>query len=247
MPTEQAPPRIGVATRPGLRTIGKGDVPGSADAAHAWTAASGAIGAAVIDGMGHSEELHALVPILAVDAARRAVLRHPMAGLVGAAELLQDPGAPRGGPDAVGITARVKADGSIWIAWAGDCRAYGWDPDAGILTRYTTDHNVAAYLTAQGMLEEEAAAYSSKLTVSFSDLSIAGCHEVAIPKGHAVVLTSDGVHDQMATATLEALVREHQADAQALADALVAAAEGGEEHGQTYRDDATAIVILPPR
>lgn len=246
MTTEQAVLRIGVATRPGLRTINEGDTPGSADAAHAWTASTGAIGAAVIDGMGHTEELHALVPVLAVDAARRAVLRHPMAGLIGAAELMQDPGAPRGGPDAVGIAARVKPDGSIWIAWAGDCRAYGVAPGTGVLTRYTTDHTIAAYLTAQGMPEEEAAAYSSKLTVSFSDLSIAACNEVAIPKGSLVVLTSDGVHDQMDHATLEALVHEHRDDAQALADALVAAAEDGEEDGQPYRDDATAVVVQPP-
>ncbi|MER6393949.1 hypothetical protein ABT236_36555, partial [Streptomyces sp. NPDC001523] len=88
---------IGIASRPGLRPTRPGDAPGSADAAHAWTAATGAVGAAVIDGIGHSTELHALVPVLAVDAARRTALRHPMAGLVGAAELLQNPGAPRGG------------------------------------------------------------------------------------------------------------------------------------------------------
>ncbi|KOU41475.1 hypothetical protein ADK55_28740 [Streptomyces sp. WM4235] len=235
---------IGVASRPGLRTTRPGDAPGSADAAHAWTAAGGAVGAAVIDGIGHSTELHALVPVLAVDAARRAALRHPMAGLIGAAELLQNPGAPRGGPDAVGITARVRPEGT-WIAWAGDCRAYGLDPDTGILTRYTTDHTVAAHYAQQGMPADEAAAYSSNITVSFSDLSIAACNEAPIPKGHTVILTSDGVHDQMDPTTLNTLVRAHHNDAQALAEALVAAAEDGVEDGQPYRDDATAIVIRP--
>ncbi|MGW6836499.1 SpoIIE family protein phosphatase [Streptomyces sp. NPDC054949] len=232
---------IGVASRPGLRTTRPGDAPGSADAAHAWTAAGGA---AVIDGIGHSTELHALVPVLAVDAARRTALRHPMAGLIGAAELLQNPGAPRGGPDAVGITARVRPDGT-WIAWAGDCRAYGLDPDTGILTRYTTDHTVAAHYAQQGMPADEAAAYSSKLTVSFSDLSIAACNEAPIPKGHLVILTSDGVHDQMHPTTLNTLARAHHNDAQALAEALVAAAEDGVEDGLPYRDDATTIVIRP--
>ncbi|MER6523260.1 hypothetical protein ABT246_41520 [Streptomyces sp. NPDC001553] len=71
---------IGIAGRPGLRPTRPADAPGSADAAHAWSAATGAVGAAVIDGIGHSTELHALVPVLAVDAARRAALRHPMAG-----------------------------------------------------------------------------------------------------------------------------------------------------------------------
>ncbi|MFD5932486.1 SpoIIE family protein phosphatase [Streptomyces sp. NPDC060333] len=221
---------IGIASRPGLRPTRPGDAPGSADAAHAWTAAGGAVGAAVIDGIGHSTELHALVPVLAVDAARRTALRHPMAGLIGAAELLQNPGAPRGG-----------------IAWAGDCRAYGLDPDTGILTRYTTDHTVAvaAHYAHQGMPADEAAAYSSKLTVSFSDLSIAACNEAPIPKGHLVILTSDGVHDQMDPTTLNTLVHTHHNDAQALAEALVAAAEDGVEDGQPYRDDATTIVIRP--
>ncbi|MGW6973788.1 hypothetical protein [Streptomyces sp. NPDC054952] len=139
-----------------------------------------------------------------------------MAGLIGAAELLQNPGAPRGGPDAVGITARVRADGT-WIAWAGDCRAYGIDPDTGILTRYTTDHTVAAHYAQQGMPADEAAAYSSNLTVSFSDLSIAACNEAPIPNGHLVILTSDGVHDQMDPTVLDGLVHAHHNDAQALA------------------------------
>ncbi|WP_392900651.1 hypothetical protein [Streptomyces sp. LN699] len=60
-----------------------------------------------------------------------------------------------------------------------------------------------------------------------------------------MILTSDGVHDQMDPTTLENLVRAHQNDAQALAEALVDAAEDGVEDGQPYRDDATTIVIRP--
>ncbi|MER6394054.1 SpoIIE family protein phosphatase, partial [Streptomyces sp. NPDC001523] len=158
--------------------------------------------------------------------------------------LLKTPGAPGGGPAGVGFPAGVGPDGT-WIAWAGDCRAYGLDPNTGILTRYTTDHTVAAHYAQQGMPADEAAAYSSNLTVSFSDLSIAACNEAPIPKGHLVILTSDGVHDQMDPTTLNTLVQTHQNDAQALAEALVAAAEDGVEDGQPYRDDATTIVIRP--
>ncbi|MGW6970365.1 SpoIIE family protein phosphatase [Streptomyces sp. NPDC054952] len=74
---------------------------------------------------------------------------------------------------------------------------------------------------------------------------MAACNEAPIPNGHTVILTSDGVHDQMHPTTLNALVRAHQNDAQSLAEALVAAAEDGIEDGQPYRDDATTIVIRP--
>ncbi|MFD3917366.1 hypothetical protein ACFWR1_38445, partial [Streptomyces sp. NPDC058603] len=58
---------------------------------------------------------------------------------------------------------------------------------------------------------------------------------------HLILLTSDGVHDQIGRAALEALVREHAADPQALADALVAAAEPDDDG---YRDDATVVILL---
>ncbi|MDJ0386279.1 SpoIIE family protein phosphatase [Streptomyces sp. G-G2] len=78
----------------------------------------------------------------------------------------------------------------------------------------------------------------------------AACSGAPIPKGRMVILTSDGVHDQIDPTVLEALVQAHQTDAQALAEALVAAAEDGLEDGQPYRDDATAVVIrslqIPP-
>ena len=56
-----------------------------------------------------------------------------------------------------------------------------------------------------------------------------------------MILTSDGVHDQTKHAALEALVRAHADDPQALADTLAATARA-EEDG--YRDDATAVVLL---
>ncbi|WP_349239254.1 hypothetical protein [Streptomyces sp. CC224B] len=52
---------------------------------------------------------------------------------------------------------------------------------------------------------------------------------------------SDGVSDQVDTETWEALCRRHATAPQALADALVAAAE---EDVEGYRDDATVAVLL---
>ncbi|WP_328792955.1 MULTISPECIES: hypothetical protein [unclassified Streptomyces] len=58
------------------------------------------------------------------------------------------------------------------------------------------------------------------------------------------MLTSDGVHNQIEPDDLDAIIRTHQHDAQHLADTLVAAAEPNESG---YRDDATALVIIPAR
>nr|WP_282791014.1 SpoIIE family protein phosphatase [Streptomyces sp. CC224B] len=55
------------------------------------------------------------------------------------------------------------------------------------------------------------------------------------------MLVSDGVSDQVDTETWEALCRRHATAPQALADALVAAAE---EDVEGYRDDATVAVLL---
>ncbi|MGW6819512.1 hypothetical protein [Streptomyces sp. NPDC055005] len=106
---------------------------------------------AVIDGIGHSAELHALVPVLAVTAARLAALSWPSAGLLTAGRMLCDPGHDSSVSDAIGIAACVRTRSRSWIAWAGDCHGYGWDPDAQALTRYTVDATAAAYPAAHGV------------------------------------------------------------------------------------------------
>ncbi|MFD6534902.1 SpoIIE family protein phosphatase [Streptomyces goshikiensis] len=73
--------------------------------------------------------------------------------------------------------------------------------------------------------------------------SAATCRQVQIPEGEArlVLLMSDGVSDQVEPDAIAGLCGEHAADPQALADALVAAAEADESG---YRDDATVVVLL---
>ncbi|MFF3432210.1 SpoIIE family protein phosphatase [Streptomyces sp. NPDC002602] len=235
MPTH--PAVVGIASRAG--TVGT-----NADAAHAWTASTPATGAAVIDGIGHSEELHALVPVLAVTAARLAALSWPPAGLLTAGRMLCDPGHDGSAPDAVGIAACVRPGSRSWIAWAGDCRGYGWDPDAQVLTRYTVDATAAAYLAAHGVDPETARQHSGRLRQVLSEVVPGSVHEAVVPAGHTIILTSDGVHDQITPKALEALVRTHQDDPRHLAAALVAAAR---PDGTGYRDDATALIIRPPR
>ncbi|MBT1183916.1 SpoIIE family protein phosphatase [Streptomyces sp. CJ_13] len=228
-------PAVGVASRTG--TDGT-----NADAAHAFHASTGAVGAAVIDGIGHSDQLHALVPVLAVAAARTAAIRWPLAGLLTAGLLTCDPAHDRARPSAVAVVARVQAGEPTTLAWAGDARAYGWDPRLQLLTRYTTDHTVAAYLAAYGIEEDIADEFSSQIRVHLTDVTPATAHQALIPCGHLVVLTSDGVHDQIDPDDFDAIIRTHQHDAQHLADTLVTAAEPNETG---YRDDATALVIVP--
>ncbi|MFE9845030.1 hypothetical protein [Streptomyces goshikiensis] len=80
----------------------------TADAAHAFHASTGAVGAAVIDGIGHSDQLHALVPVLAVAAARTAAIRWPLACLLTAGLLTCDDG-DGARPSSVAVVARVQA------------------------------------------------------------------------------------------------------------------------------------------
>ena len=78
--------------------------------------------------------------------------------------------------------------------------------------------------------------------LGLAQASAATCRQVEVPEDvRLVVLVSDGVSDQVDLKVMEALVRKHITDPQALADALVGAAEGDDEG---YRDDATAVVLL---
>ncbi|MFI5987002.1 PP2C family protein-serine/threonine phosphatase [Streptomyces sp. NPDC051555] len=161
--------------------------------------------------------------------------------------LISDPGPGRDireAPDAVGVVAQIRQGKGTWVCWQGDCRAYGWDPDAGTLTRYTTDHNATSYLLQYGVEPEIAERYSSRLHIALADATPATVHQTLVPAGHLVILTSDGVHDQVDPLVMEVLVRENQHTPQNLAEALVAAAQPDEKG---YRDDATALVLAPAR
>ncbi|MFJ6616690.1 SpoIIE family protein phosphatase [Kitasatospora sp. NPDC091335] len=223
---------IGIARREG--TAGP-----IADAAATYTSdATGRTAAALVDGMGHADDIVRLAPMLAETAARVGAGRGALAGLLSAGLLLADPGHP----DAVGVLAVTRADGSgAELVWAGDCRAYRWDGTE--LAQLTTDHNLAAYLSRAALAAGEVpvSALADSVGVTLGRATPATAPYVGVPAGGLLVLTTDGVHDQVPAERVEALVREHQGlDPQALADALVAAAtadSGG------YRDDATAVVL----
>ncbi|MFJ6214989.1 PP2C family protein-serine/threonine phosphatase [Streptomyces sp. NPDC092296] len=205
-----------------------------ADSAAAYTSAgTGRTAAALIDGMGHTPEIVRLAPMLAETAVRVGAVRGALAGLLSAGLLLADPGHP----DAVGVLVVTREDGGAELVWAGDCRAYRWD--GAVLRQLTTDHSLAAYLTRAAGSDVPVHALVNFVGVTLGTAVPATVPYVSVPAGGMLVLTSDGVHDQVEPEELERLVRTH-ADPQALAEALVAAAEAGPDGA---RDDATAIVL----
>ncbi|MGW7712165.1 hypothetical protein [Streptomyces sp. NPDC054771] len=221
----------GLATR-------EGTAQDNADAGRVYVLADGTVGAAVIDGVGHGPHTSRTAPLLAETAARIAARRGPLGGLLSASELIADAGADGEEADAVAVAVRVRPDDDVAVVnWTGDARAYGWDGTR--LELYTDDHTVGAQLRANGVSLDIAREHDNWLRTSLSRATIGTVYTAGI-RDQVVILTSDGVHDQMPGDVLEDLVREHQGAPQALADALVAAAQDDEEG---YRDDATAIVI----
>ncbi|MFF8412855.1 PP2C family protein-serine/threonine phosphatase [Streptomyces omiyaensis] len=224
--------RTGHASREGTRED-------NADAAAVHQLSTGAIGAAVIDGIGHGPRTSGTAPLLAAVTARTAAHRGPLAGLLTAGLLISDPGPDDDEANAVGVAAALEPlDALFRIAWVGDCRAYGWSHETG-LRNYTTDHTVGEQLRSNGAPWDLAADHDNWVRTSLGDATVATVYEVVIPDG-LVILTSDGVHDYIDHGHLEDLVREHAIDPPALAEALVAAGEWGTGG---YRDDATAVVL----
>ncbi|MFD8919442.1 hypothetical protein ACFV0Y_16685 [Streptomyces sp. NPDC059569] len=221
----------GIATR-------EGTAEDNADAAKVYVLADGTVGAAVIDGIGHGPHTSRTAPLLAEVAARISARRGPLAGLLTAAELIADPGADGEEADAVAVAARAYPDDDVMVVnWTGDARAYGWTGEH--LELYTDDHTVGAQLRANGVALEIAREHDNWLKTSLARATVGTVYAAGI-RDRLVILTSDGVHDQVTADAMEALVREHADDPQALADALVAAAE---VDGDGYRDDATVVVL----
>jgi serine/threonine protein phosphatase PrpC len=225
---------IGLASRPGT-------VHPSGDAAVVHTTADQATAVAVVDGIGHSDRVAYVARLLAEVAARVAARRGPLAGLLSAGELVADPGdGEEPEPDAVAVVAVTQpGKDTTRVAWVGDCRAWGWD--GAELRQYSTDHTMGQWLRIhRGVPADIVSHHDAWVRVTVAGAVVATVREVEIPD-RLVLLTSDGVHDQVDLVDLVDLVRAHVADPQALAQALTAAArtsDGGE------RDDATAVVLL---
>ncbi|WP_327230826.1 hypothetical protein [Streptomyces murinus] len=219
----------GVATREGTALD-------NADAAKVYVLADGTVGAAVVDGIGHGPRTSATAPLLAETAARYTAHRGALPGILGAGLLVADRGPDGEEADAVAVTALADEAGTR-VAWVGDCRAYGWNGDR--LTLYTSDQTMGQWVRLYGPPVEIAEQYDHWVRVSLHSATVASTREIEV-SDPLVILTSDGVHDQIDPAVLEQLVADHHEDPQRLAEALVAAAQ---EDELGYRDDATVVVL----
>lgn len=212
----------------------------NADAVRTYASSTGTIGAAVIDGIGHSSDTVGLVPVLAEAAARTTAARGPLAGLLTAGMLLADRGPDGAGPNAVGAAVVLRPTGQVVAAWAGDVRVYGWDGSR--LRQYTDDHTIGEQLRGWGVDADAAASGDHLISVQLARATVATIPEVVIPETEQLLLvTTDGVHDYTTHDELEdAISQWREGDLQSLADAIVAAA-GPDPEG--YQDDATVAVL----
>lgn len=222
-----------VATRRGVRDH-------NMDASSVFVTSTGITAAAVVDGIGNDLQGVETMRLLAQTAARIGATKGALAGVLAAAALIEDGGAQEYQPDAVLVLAIAEPGQPTQLGWVGDSHVYSWDGIA--LHRRTDPHTMGAYLRQGGHFDEVVVQYDSWVRVSLSTATATTVALSQAPAGEPVLLVSDGL-DEVPLEDLEALVKEHQADPQVLADAIVAAAR---EHEDGYRDDATAVVLLPP-
>lgn len=194
--------------------------------------------AAVVDAAGHRPEAIRYVHYAP------AVITHvgaTLGGLVGLITAGQMAQAYDCTPHVSAVFAVVEPGYLPSLHWIGDCRAYGWDGEA--LTLWTTDQTMGEWLRCNGGVPVEIAEqHDNWARLGLEQASAATCRQVEVEEGvRLVLLMTDGVSDQVDHEVMETLCRRHGGNPQALADALVAAAEEDEDG---YRDDATVVVIL---
>jgi PPM family protein phosphatase len=186
--TEPGPTAVAVyasASRRGTRRS-------NCDAAAVFTSNAGTLAAALVDGTGNTPHIASVARLCAETAARVGAQRGPLAGILSASLLVADPAEEANG---VAVCAVAYSDGGpVEVTWVGDCRAYGW---AGTtLRRYTTDHTVGEQLRRNGAALELAAEHDNWITTSLAHAVVATVYQVQVDAS-LVLLTSDGVHDQV--------------------------------------------------
>ncbi|MFJ1644947.1 hypothetical protein [Streptomyces sp. NPDC088258] len=224
----------GVATRGGTETP-------IADGAHVHRRGD-RVSAVVVDGAGHHEEVvdyagHVPAAITLTGMAMGGLVALTTAGRMAAA--YDRP------PHMSAVYASMEPGRPTGIHWIGDCRAYGWDGQT--LTLWSTDQTMGEWLrwnggkTIQIVPTDVAETQDNWARFGLAQATEMTCRQLEIPEDvPLVLLVSDGVSDQVSVETVEELCREHTGAPQALADALVAAAQPDPDG---YRDDATAVVI----
>lgn len=235
--TATAEVTVGVGRRAGTE-------PPCADGAHVHRRGE-RVCTAVVDGAGHREEV--------VDFARHApsvitLMGMAMGGLVGLTTAGWMANAYERPPHMSAVYAPMEPGHPTGIHWIGDCRAYGWDGEK--LTQWSTDQTMGQWLRWNGGVPIEIAGTQDNWArLGLAQATEMTCRQLEIPEDiPLVLLVGDGISDQVEQETAEELCRERSDTAQALADVLVAVAEGEEKEntGELYRDDATVMVLRRP-
>lgn len=208
----------------------------NADAAAVFTTEDGITCAAIVDLIGHHSRAPQIAAMLAETIARVGAQRSGVSGLLSAGLLVADAGAAEEPePDGVGVVA--VADGeNVVISWTGDSHGYGWD--GKVLRRYTTPHTFGEQLRANGAPWELAEQHDDWLKTTLARAVVSSIFTVTSPD-RLVILASDGL-DAVPHDRLVEIIRAHEDNPQALADALVAAPD---VDGHGYRDDVTVVVL----
>ena len=216
-----------------------GDRPANADAAAvAYAPATGAVAAALVDGVGSRPEVVETVPIAAEVIARTAARSSALAGMMAAAAMMADP--TRTGPNAVAVAARYIEARDTWqVSWVGDAAAIAMVD--GELTVLTEEHTVGALLRAAGVAETDAARWDHRVRIGLATATVATVGD-AWATTPLMILASDGVRRAL-DGRLADIVRDHQDDPQTLADALVKAAVAAARDAGDVADNATAVVL----
>ncbi|WP_181785112.1 SpoIIE family protein phosphatase [Streptomyces phytophilus] len=213
-----------------------GTEPPCADGAHIQRH-DGYVYAAVCDGAGHAPDTVAYANLAPAVITHTSAVVGGLAAMITAGQMAHAYDTP---PHVSAVTARMAPDGRTWLYWIGDCRAYGWDGQR--LAQHTTDQTLGEFLRLNGGVPEDIARrHDNWFRLGLWQATSATVMEGAIPaETGLVLLTTDGIHDQIPHGEMERLATEHEGDPQALADALTAAAP---EDDGGYRDDATVIVL----
>lgn len=222
--------RVGVAQRPGTE----------APCADAWDIQrrDDHVTATVLDGAGHTPDtiryVQAAAPVVTM-------LGMQLGGLAGLMTAGQMEAAFDAYVHASAVYASAEPGEPTAIHWIGDCRAYGWNGSE--LLQYSTDQTMGEYLRRHGGVGVELIEHHDAWArLGLAQASAATCREATIPaEVQLVLLVSDGVSDQVPD--MARLVADHTDDPQALADALVAAAQTDDDG---YRDDATVVALALP-
>jgi serine/threonine protein phosphatase PrpC len=204
---------VGVGQRPGTQ-------PPCADGADVQRRGR-RVSAAVVDGAGHHEDVVRYARIAPAVITHTGITLGGLAGLIAAGQMAHACDTP---PHASAVYASMEPGAPTSVHWIGDSRVYGWD---GELTLWSTDMTMGMWLRRHGGVPAHIAEHHDDWSrLGLAQSAPATCRQVEIPETTGLVLlVSDGVSDQVSPEVMEDLCRNCCGDPQALADALVAAAE----------------------